>query len=89
MNFNETWNRAVNLYRALDRKGTLVLSGASPEVEVAYVYYDDFVTLAVGTTAQEAVEAFIDKLSEEARQKAAALMAEAAEKSAKLISVLG
>lgn len=58
--FTELWTECQDLYVALRKKGTLVLSGRSGDFEISYVHYDDFVAIVEGhPTAEAACEALL------------------------------
>lgn len=83
--FDTLFTKCNDLWVALRRKGTLVLSGRSGDFELSYVYYDDFVAVVSGhPTALAACEALLAKLTKEAEEKAAQVRAEADAKIASL-----
>lgn len=74
--FNDLWTKCHDLYRALRKKGTLVLSGRTGDYEISYVHYDDFVALVEGyPTPEAACAALLQKLCGERDQRVAALQA--------------
>ena len=59
--FQQLWDRACDLHLQNKKKGYLIFAGKSPDCEVAYVHYDDYVVLAEGKTPEEAVTAYISQ----------------------------